>query len=110
VFVVGQVGCHPVEQSGDLPREVPGGGSRRLDPGPAREDEPARQPGGGAIALIGTSSMSSPSRSARPTIRAPAMTTASCHQEKPMNSATPTATSTPAVTLSTLLKALRMVR
>jgi hypothetical protein len=62
-----------------------------------------------SIALIGTSSRSSPSRSTRPMTRAAAMTSASCHQEKPMNSATPIATSTPTVTLSTLRMALRMV-
>ncbi len=37
------------------------------------------------------------------------MSSASCHQEKPMNSATPTAISTPAVTLATLRMPLRIV-
>ena len=37
------------------------------------------------------------------------MTRASCHQEKPMNWATTTATSTPTVTLATLRMPLRIV-
>ena len=62
-----------------------------------------------SIALIGTSSRSSPSRSIRPMSSAPAMSSASSHQEKPMNSETPTATKTPTVTLSTFFTPLRMV-
>ena len=62
-----------------------------------------------SIALIGTSSRSSPSRSARPMSSAAAISIISCHQEKPMNSARPTAMRTPTVTLSTFLSPLRSV-
>ncbi len=62
-----------------------------------------------SIALIGTSSRSSPSRSTAPMSSAAAISSMSCHQEKPMNSATPTATRTPTVTLRTFFSPLRIV-
>jgi len=53
------------------------------------------------IALIGTSSRFAPRRSILPTTSEPATTSPRLHQVKPTTSAIPTATNTPASTLST---------
>jgi hypothetical protein len=62
-----------------------------------------------SIALIGTSSRSSPSRSKAPMTSVAAISSPSSHQLKPTNAETATAARTPAVTLTTLRIALRMV-
>ena len=62
-----------------------------------------------SIALIGTSRVSAPSRSTRPSASVPAMSRPSTHQLNGTYAETATAASTPAVTPTTRWMALRMV-
>ena len=62
-----------------------------------------------SMALIGTSRMSSPSRRMSPAASATAIRMPRLHQVKPTMTERPTATRTPATTLSTRCAALRRV-